>query len=198
MAFIPALNCAKITAVYNQTGVPAANIFHCRYSGVFDESQAIAIADAFTTVWNAQMMPDLASGLVYTSCEVRDLEVEAGEVYNITTDLPQAGGVSQEFANNVALTITWQTGAAGRSQRGRSYIPGCPVGAYQKESFLDAFVTNMQTNASAVIDAMTSADYPLVVASYYHNLAPRTTASLRDILSGRANKPVHTMRKRLV
>lgn len=198
MPFIPAAGCAKVSLEYDQTGIPAANIFHVSYSGSFDDTVAADIADAIRDVWIAQFMPDLAAGLVFQNVEVRDLSVEAGLVFDFTDDLPVNGGVNQEFANNVAATITWQTGAAGRSQRGRSFIPGIPVGAYQKENFIDAFVSNMQTNASAIINAMTSAGFPLVVASFYHNGAPRVTAQQRNIITGRANKPVHTMKKRLV
>lgn len=198
MPFIPAAGCAKITLNYDQTGVPAANIFHASFAGAFDETLASDIANTFRDSWNALMMPNLASGLILETVEVRDLSSEDGLVFLFSDDLPHAGGVSQEFASNVAATITWQTGAAGRSQRGRTFLPGIPVGAYQKDVFIDAAVTNFQTGADGILDAMTTGGFPLEVVSFYHLGAPRAEAQQRIIISGRANKPVHTMKRRLV
>ena len=197
MAFVPAPDTAKIVAHYDQTGIPAVNIFYVLIPGDFDETLANDLADVFRTDWQAQMMSHLASGLILTDIEIRDASTVDGAVFHIDTSLPITGAVGQEFANNVAATITLQTGFAGRSQRGRIFLPGVPVGAYQKDVFLTAATANFQTSADSLLDAFTTGGYSWVVASFVHLGAPRVTAQLLPVISVRANQQVHTMKRRL-
>ena len=140
--------------------VPSATEVHATLEGAVDNCQTIN--DLFFSLPGGYILSDiqsLSTNLVdwfalsfapllsdnwsALAVHIRALNVPAGFVTDQAA--VAVGGVSNEAApNNVAACISFRTGIAGRSFRGRNYIPGVPNSVVtlntMDTTFMDAFV----------------------------------------------------------
>lgn len=195
--FIPGENVAQVSMSFSQAdGSFAENVFYVKASDAWDETSLTSIAYAFIVWWQAgdagtgvpQSLTSHDTSLIAVTA--RDLTTQTGAVVVNTEGLP-AAGVSTDAS--IALGLTWaitaRTGLAGRSQRGRTFIIGAA------SSILSDSVVNGvdATQASYWVSAMnaliadvaalslSNAPLALVVASRYHNGAPRDAISTTPI-----------------
>lgn len=111
------------------------------------------------TWWSTEIKPLQANTVTLREIYGKVMIAGAAPEYTETTGLPSAGtkvGASQP--NNVSLAISFRTGFAGRSFRGRNYIIG----------LVEGDVTNNQVGA-AVLNAWQTAYQQLLPAGGYLN-----------------------------
>lgn len=197
MSFIPVPNGRKATFNYSLNGIPVANVLYFEKVGAATLENLETDAEAIINSWEVQIMPLLSNRLSFNSLELRDATNESGLVVIETDSLPATGGVDSVVANNVAMTVTLQTGFAGRSYRGRTYLPGIPTLVYQNQLFTTVFTAAVQTAYENFWEAMETAGLTLGVASFQNGGLPRSEAELTPVIAVRANQQVHTMKKRL-
>src|SRR5215831_12516697 len=67
-----------------------------------------------------------SSNVTFLSCDVTALDGISPTVNVPYSSGVHGGGASPAVAANSALVVTWETGARGRSNRGRSFLAGMP------------------------------------------------------------------------
>lgn len=100
-----------------------------------------------------------------------------------TTGFPVACTYAgEELAHQVALVVTFKTAYAGRSYRGRNYIPGMSEGYLGLAQFAGDIITGYQTYYDDLVAALgaggSNADYQWVVWSEKLNVATPVTQAI--------------------
>jgi len=199
MAFIPAVNTARVIMSFTQGGQNVANQFYCEFPTQPDKSDMAALAEVIQTWWE-DFIADLQSVQVnLVKIEVTDMTVENSEQAIFVEDLPQSGNDSgQPLPNNVTVSVKLDTGFTGRSKRGRQYFIGLvTTQLVDSNHLLTGMVTALQTAYSALIDAISDAGWTLVIASFVSGGVPRTTALLTPVLTASVNPTLDSQRRRL-
>lgn len=181
--FIPAPGVAQIETRFLQSGQPVENVYHFHSSTAWDASSLDALANDVEAWWAANLAPLVHTGVTLTSIHARDISTQTGaevdETYSVS-----GSNVGLPLPNNATLCVTMQTGLAGRSLRGRSYLVGLnanylssdknqitPTAASAIVAGYDAMITGVTTNSSI-----------LSVVSFRSGNAWRTTALVTPVL----------------
>lgn len=147
--------------------IPVPDVAHVRLEGVVDGQQTIndldfrlsggiVLATLQSLVTNLgdwftlSFAPVVSEAWSTVAIHARDVSAEFSFVVDVAPT-PTAGGVSGEPApNNVAACISFRTGTAGRSFRGRNYIPAIPNSLVDVNTLDPAFMSSAQ-NAYALL-----------------------------------------------
>jgi hypothetical protein len=161
-------SCAHISIHWAlPSGKSGFNVLTGRYTGTFAGSvaQANAILAALTTGAPATaLLSHMPATVAINDVQIRDIAVANQPV--ITSQPPGAAGTAAGIAlpNEVALVITKRTAGAGRSNRGRMYIPGWTVAAVAADNTaIAAVITDLQAWANTIQNALNGSGYQLVI-----------------------------------
>lgn len=199
MAFIPATNTIKAEMVYNHIGQICENVFYAKMAGAVSLTDLTDLAGTLVNWFDTQLQPLVSNGTALTKVLCRDMTVESGAAIEFTTDLPMSGTGGSALPGNVTVASKWSTGLAGRSFRGRTYLVGLPVGNNTTNAnLLDAgYLDDLQDAYEALIADISVDDRTFVVASFFHDNAPRTEAVLTEIIAVAVNNQLDSQRRRL-
>lgn len=197
MVFIPALGICRVSQQFLRSGLQAVNVFHVPYDTPDHVGENSAIAELFKNAFlghNGFMSSEWALAQI----ETRDVGIEGGPV-TITPYLPNiAGGAAAEAApNQVAVTVTWQSGLAGRSQRGRTFLTGIPEGNAHGTFIDGGLLALIDAYIAFLVSSLEDAGHALQIVSYVHDHAPRVTAQITPVTAYRINTQLATQRRRL-
>jgi hypothetical protein len=184
------------------------NTFHVQKGTPFTALQLQGLTNVFdawdstgATRWG-QYRP---AGTVLQQIKTRALDTAASPVWIFVLPVARAGikgGTS--LPNNATFAVTLQTGLAGRSQRGRIYVPGLTtqdIQAPPNQNTLNAVNANQFVTSMGVLIANVAAigaGYNLVVTSYRTGGAWRAAGQNSVILNAAyANLFIDTQRRRL-
>jgi len=198
-AFIPAENTAKVRMVFQTPGGIANNVFYFQNGTGWDAESLLDLADAVDTAWQANITPVQANEVLYQKIEVQDVSIEDGATAEIFALAAGSGG-SGILPGNVTLAISFRTGFAGRSRRGRLYH----VGLTETGVVGDKLVTGVQAGMQAayaglfedVATALPGTNH--VVVSYCDDGAWRTDALVTPVTSYSVDDTIDSMRRRLL
>jgi hypothetical protein len=199
MAFIPAENTAKMELVFTDQGETVENVFHVLLDHQPDKDDLTLIAIAMRDWWDVELQGLVTGSVSLVRILGRDLTVEDGQAIEFTAGLPLVGGGAGPLPNNVTVVVKWSTGFAGRSFRGRTYHVGLPGNQLDTNtnSITAAHGIALDTAYELLIDAMQSSGWSLVVASFFHDGAPRAAAVLTPIEAAFINLDIDSQRRRL-
>lgn len=145
------------------------NVLHGRVAGGFVVTSAIAEA-VFAAIkadsrWT-DLRSDLSSAVSFTGVDLRDLRA-ANQALAASTGAASAGSaVGNPLPPEVAFCVTLRTNLAGRSNRGRVYLPGFNDTALAAGGVLAATgVGHAQAFVQAVSDALDAQGITLVIAN---------------------------------
>ena len=185
--FIPAPNTALIEMVYTFGGEIIENTFHVQKGSPFTLAELQALVTVFDN-WDStgatKFQGQRPIGCTLIQIKSKGLDSQSAPVWIYTLPIARNGSVNQlPMPGNVTFCITLQTGHAGRSQRGRIFMPGLwvnivgntPNNNVIAASTANGFVASLNSLITQV--AAIGTGYALVVTSYYNNGAWRTTAS---------------------
>jgi hypothetical protein len=198
MAFIPASQILRTTVEYLLDGQILANVFHIDANEAIDAVVTNAILDVVEAWVETQMMAVSSSDLEATGLVGRDLTTISGGLVERPFSTPVPGAIgSPSLPNNVAVCVTLFTDLAGRSYRGRSYMPGIPE-SYVTLSGISSMLAGDYAGVFIdLVDTLSTAGYELVVTSFQTGLAPRVAAVSTPITSVGVNTTVDSQRRRL-
>lgn len=197
MAFVPALNTAKIEIAYTQQDSNAVNILWARdETGAPDATRLQTLAETVRDEFMTGMMNNLSNqlDLDYIRCTAWNQPEDEQYTLNVNDTGSILTGVSPA---NVALVMSWRTGLTGRSRRGRSYIPGIPEENLSGNQAGSALITAFLVNAGAYLVGLAAENFTPVVASFISNGVARASALLTPITGVLVNSRVDTQRRRL-
>lgn len=124
MAFIPVPNTAQIRLEGRQDNQQTINDLYFFQDGGFTELELANLTGNVFSWWNTSVLAVLNEDFNSLRASARDLTSATGLAFETATGAGP-GSVVGEFApNNVAAVVSFRTGLAGRSFRGRNYIPG--------------------------------------------------------------------------
>lgn len=136
---------------------------------------------------------------------VRAVDVVPGTQANVEESFAEvlgAGNTSEPLPFHCAVVITWRTGLAGRSYRGRTYLTGAAEdqqNAGQWSSAFLAVVATFPVNMLATFGPTGSnANWQLVVISRVANGVERATPIGTAITGYAVRQPVYTQTRRVI
>lgn len=184
--FVPVPNSALVAMQFVQNnGDMCENTFWVEKGSEFAAADLVTLANLFVD-WYATggtaahaYKTHMSSNSFLTQVLARDMSTSAGAegVPSVAMPVAGGGGAGTMLQNGLCFTITHRTGLAGRSYRGRTYVPCLStdvVAAVGANSIIgataDALVaelTGLMTNIHAH-----DATWNLVVASRYSGVTP--------------------------
>jgi len=198
MAFIPASQIVRTTVEWLLDGQILANVFHVDANAAVDATVTNAILDVFEAWLEDELCPTLSEDIEATGLVGRDLTTITGGLVERPLTVPLPGlTASPALPNNVALCITLLTDLAGRSFRGRSYMPGLAESHVILSEISTGSATSYAEAYIALVDNLNTAGFDLVVTSFQAGLAPRVTAVSTPVVSVGVNTTVDSQRRRL-
>jgi hypothetical protein len=177
--FIPAPNCASVELIYTTYGEICENTFSVQKGSPFTLSDLQDLRDLFITwdedYWEGGRVS--ANNLIRIRTKALDTNSSPTEDYNLPT--PNAGTIAgNSFPLNVSFCLRLTTGFAGRSYRGRLYIPGVSPDSTgpTPNNLLLASATGYVALLEQLKTALDAADLTWVVLSYRNDGAWRDEA----------------------
>lgn len=143
-------SCAQIVLQWTlEDGHLAHNVTYGRYSGAFSGTvaQANALLSALTTgsTWNA-MATGLATTTTLSAVTIRDVNSPFQPLISSTGTGAPGTATGESLPNEVAIVSTLRTAQAGRSSRGRLYLPGWAVSVTAAGNVIASGFVNAVTN----------------------------------------------------
>jgi len=197
MPLPPVTDTAKIEIEYELAGVPVVNVLHAHQIGGWNLATLTTLQGYIYSWASLELMPDLSQDLILKQITCTDLAVVGGTFFQASHSA--AGGDPTDSAPaNVALVLSWRTNQAGRSFRGRSYIPGIPAHTVVSPQKVDpSEASGLQTAGNDLLTLLNGHTIDLVVVSYFSGGAPRVTPIATPIVRCICNEQIDTQRKRL-
>jgi hypothetical protein len=180
MAFIPVPNVAQITLEGIVDRQETINDLYFEVSGGgINPTNLFSITSAVATWWLGNLVPLLSRDWASSRVRGRDLTLANGSVAELSAG--NIGGVDQEAApNNVAACIKLRTSVAGRSFRGRNYIPGVPNNLITLNTLDNTFMNDVETAYNLLTGAGTFlAGWQMVVVSRFTGGSPGVPSHAR-------------------
>lgn len=199
MIFVPIPNTAKIELVYSIDGQTLENVLHYVGGASPTEDVLNLLAADTVTQWAATWKLRQGAGCQLMKIKATDVSREDGPAIEYNTGLPAVGSINSEMmSNNVTACISMKTAKRGRSYRGRIYLPGITVVEVATNT-LDITATGPLDDSFSYWNFLDADGDPwgLVVASRFHNGAPRTVGVTTPVTGFITNKTVASQRRRL-
>lgn len=177
MAFVPVPDAALVTVRYSLFAQTVVNSLWFGKTGGFSGTDLSELAEAVFDWAEARLIPIMSQDVELLSVEARDMSSASAPVVEFFPPASVPGAVgAASMPGGTAWTISFKTGLAGRSFRGRNYlfgfaegdVTGNQISAAWAASALAAYV-----NLNADVNTAVAATH--VVASRYSNGSPRVT-----------------------
>lgn len=124
MAFIPVPNVAQIRLEGRIDNQQTINDLYFFQDGGFGELELANLTANVFSWWNTSIVTLLNEGFTSLRASARELTTQDGLAFETGSGSSAGSVVGEAAPNNVAPAVSFRTGLAGRSFRGRNYIPG--------------------------------------------------------------------------
>jgi len=175
MAFVPVPNVALTTLEGFVDRQETINDLYWEISGGGITAVNLQpLCAAVMNWWNTNLAPLLSEN--WSTSRVRGRDLTAPLSFIAEAAAPQAGGVAVEAApNNVAGCIKLGSGVAGRSFRGRNFVPAIPNSVITLNTMDPTFISDVEAAYNMLVGAGTFlAGWQLVVVSRFTGGGPGT------------------------
>jgi len=190
---------ARVEMVFDYFGQTVMNVFHVTKSTTISSADRTTIANTFHTWWTTNQKPLHVADMKLTLIRVVDLASQTGPSTEVPISPPEAGtSGSTDSVSGSAIVVTHRTAARGRNFRGRTYLAGWPEG--QRTNNVDlvlSYITSIITSFGALLTALTTASFQLVVFSKMLNKAWRGTGLPTNVTGFTADTHLDSQRRRL-
>lgn len=175
MAFIPVSQAilVEIRGTYHQQEVE--NTIWLKTADAVDQGEVDDAASVVYAWWTAHVLPLLSNEYELREVYASDQSTNTGPTSTVTPASAAVGGLlTQGNAANVSLAISFRSNGRGRSSRGRNYVVGIPESQTQESRVLSSYANNLRLAYSALLPMLPDVSLVWVVASRFHNNAPRS------------------------
>jgi len=174
MPFIPIPNTAEVEIRGSLGGALIENTLYFTNAGTITFEALNTLAFNVGDWFGVNMLPLLSADYTLREVFARDLTTDSG----VTASAPQpegsvGGQAGGSEAGNVSACISFRTGFAGRSFRGRNYIPAIPKSQISQSILNGSWMASCITAYQQLSSETAEGGWTWVVASRYHNNAPR-------------------------
>jgi hypothetical protein len=185
MAFIPVPGVAQIQVFGRIDGQQTINDLYFASGAVpITDTDLLALASAIDVWAGTAWVTLLSSAFTYQRVHARSLEGPAAPIADVT-DSAAAGGAGGAFVpNNVAPCISFRSSAAGRSGRGRNYIPGVAQSVVDGNNLTGGFAADMVASYQSLLPggAFAPDGWAWVIVSRFTAGAPRAEGIAQGVL----------------
>jgi len=197
-AFIPVPNTAKVTMLYQLNGQEVMNIFHFEGEAPWTKELLADLANVVSGSWITNIQPGAPTTLKLRT--ITALDLGEPESFLGIENVDEFGLVNNPtLPGNVTLSIKFDGGLSGRSNRGRMYwlqlteadVAGDTVNVSSLGDILTA-ITGFFEDIDGVVN-----DCHHVVVSYCHDGEWRTTGQTTQITTYSSDGIVDSQRRRL-
>jgi hypothetical protein len=203
--FVPCDRVVKVDFRGTLDGERISNTLYVqKQSGSVNASDLQNIGQTARTWWGAELSPTLSSAFVLREIYLTDLTQQNSFVLTYTTNLPASGQLAGSILpNNVTFCISLRTGNAGRSFRGRNYVPGIRSTDVTSSDPNLLSVGRSNTLVAAYQQLINptyfgTTPYRLVIVSRFSNGNPRTAGIATPVTAVLAvDRVLDSMRRRL-
>lgn len=182
MAFIPVQHAAmvRIELIENGQGF-SINPWFSKTDYTLLDLQSLA--DAVDQVVTVDLKPDINSSIQYVGSRAYDMRNDQGDVVFVSDGAGNGAAPNDPLPIAVCCVLTLYTAQRGRSGRGRLYFAGFSEHVTEGGLWLQALSDKVELFYSNLVTVVTSIGWTPVVASKYHNGAPRPTAFAYPVTS---------------
>jgi hypothetical protein len=168
MAFVPALNTARVSVIQSLHGQTVVNVYHVQNNVAWSQATLTTLANLFIGWMNDEMASDLSVELLFVAVRCQDMTTSNGLLVEVTFPALSGGDApEQSLPGNVALCVRHSGAFAGRSRRGRTYIAGLIEGQVQNSTVTAAYRDNIVGGFNGLSALVNASGLTLVVASFY-------------------------------
>lgn len=208
MSFIPA-PVGTTRAVFRGSldGQEVVNVMYFANIGTGppDVTGANGLMESYADAWlQAPATGQLNAAYTLLDVTVTDVEAAGGPTATSTSAPVSGGSTGVHTANQSALVVSWRTGLAGRSNRGRTYLGGLDNDILADANHVtSAFATAVTAGANNFIVAVQAWGWELSVASYYSGVdgngrpVPRAEAVITPVTFAIVNTRLDSQRRRM-
>lgn len=184
MPFVPFANTAEVEVRYSLDDQQVENTLYFRNSTAFDITSLDSLA-AVVGNWAVTSLLPLQNNVTsLREVVARDLSIEESFEVTFAAASGSDGGAGAPAPNNVSLCISFRSGITGRSQRGRNYLVGVPTNALAATNVFDSdYIASIVGAYNDLLSAALDAGFHWVIASRFHNGAPRLVGQTVDVLT---------------
>lgn len=198
MPFIPLPLGIRVAVEFIKDGSLVVNVHHVTTALPITTVNLTALAMVFRNWWTTTGKAQANAGTALSRVVVTDVSVASGLQVISAPGLPEAGTIAGvDTPSNVALALSWRTGYSGRSFRGRTYFAPLQAGDVATNYVSVSRVASIQAAYATLRTNLATAGYPLVIASFYNNGAPRAAGVATPVTELIVNTRVDTQRRRL-
>jgi len=200
MAFIPVPNIVQARLMLlEDNGVVGQNVFYHACTPPVTIAQMEEIGAKWSETIVAHLVTSITGNWNWSGVLMRDMSEAEGAEINFTEGFPIAGtGSGTINADQVCYTVTWGTGLAGRSARGRSYISGLNKEVIVNNNRLsDSAQSDFQNRWTNIREDFEEIGHALQVVSFIELGVPRAEGRALPVLNNLVRFPVATQRRRL-
>lgn len=176
--FIPVPNTVSVEMIYGCYAQVMENCYHVKSNVPFDAGTIATLRGVFNT-WDSGSVANLRPNNVYLNrIRTKALDTSSSYLEDYFLPAPRAGGAAGAAAPlGSTIAIKLGTGLAGRSYRGRIYVPGLPLNIISGNQVGSGYHTNWANGIQALITQITAANanWKLAVVSYMADGVWRTT-----------------------
>jgi hypothetical protein len=200
--FIPIPNTCSVEMIYSLFGDVVENCFSVKSNTPFTLALCQELRTVFDSWHNTSFKACVGPDTVLQRIRTRALDTNSGATEDYHLPSPRAGTAGAgSFPSNVTLAIKLATALAGRSYRGRIYMPsictGCAGGNVATPAAVAVYVNSL--NALQPLLAAHNANWQICVASRYNNGAWRTVGVCTPATGWvNVNNNLDSQRRRLV
>jgi hypothetical protein len=198
MAFQAVIGTAEVDIRGTLNGQQVENTLYLRNGDGWTSESLAAAATIVRDWWFANMMTFISASYSFREVFIKDLSSSDGQEASNAIGFGIVGGGTGTLPANVTLAVSFRTGHAGRSFRGRNYVPGVTPSNVSGNVISTIFASSVQDAYNELLTALVGSDFTWVVVSRVTEgiiretglTTPVITAFVTDLL-------VDSMRRRL-
>lgn len=196
--FIPSANAIKAQFQYLIEGQKIQNSVQFRFEGVLYQESMGPLMDELKPWYLGDLADQMGSNVQLTGIKLTAMGDADGKILEWSPATAEYGhDEGPSGPNNVCLCIRLGTGSRGKSAHGRVYVPGCNQANISGSYFSTLYRDNCVAAWAKLVDPAHIFAHRLIVASYYHDGQPRTTAQQYYVTDFSADTVVDSQRRRL-
>lgn len=198
MAFQPVPDVYRVTMLFDWSGQKCANVYHVLSESGLTSQEAIDLGEVFADWWDAQLKAEVSSTVSLEKVLIQSLDSGTAPLYEFTNGLPlSATSAAAAAPNNCTFAVQWRTNLSGRSHRGRTYHIGLTTTKYTANQLTVPNQSSFIAQYGALITAVETAAYNLVVVSRYTGNTQRPSGIYTAIQTCYIDRVLDSMRRRL-
>jgi len=197
MPFLATPQGIEVKLIMSQNSIPVVNVWHVKAAGAVTPADLTSVMGQFDSWLTASYANIIQPSVLFTEWIVTDISVAGGAQVTQVPTTANGQATGSQSAANAAFVASLRTGLSGRSNRGRTYVPGISQSSIvDAQHVAGAYATAVNASFVTLISALTLAGYKLCVLSKYLAGVLRVAGLLIDIIQVITDTKIDSQRRR--